>query len=330
MLMRSVLRSVIPGAVAGVVLVGVGAGVAHADDHDDSGQVTVNPVHPWSRTEPPKVRMDATYRWRSTDSGEHASSSGDTSAAMSGGGGGSGPTCTVEPPSGTGFVSPSSSPKEMRRYFPELYMGSRGGDESTVSIVRCSDGSIGWVTGGSADAAPGGRAVLPTPGELAERARQMLVLPLPTPGMSPKLRLDDGREATLVRENTWVWTDPGVWAERSERIQVGPVWAEVTARPRSMRFDSGMGQSVICDGPGTPYDRHSHGMHAASPDCGLRFTRSSEAMPDGETTAVYAITWSVSWRGSTGESGEGGELPDMISRASESFVVAEAQSLRER
>lgn len=326
MLMRSVLRSVIAGAAVGVVLAVVGLGVAHADEHDDSGQVTVNPVHPWSRTEPPKVRMDATYRWRSTDSGEHASRSGDTSAAMSEDGG-SGPTCTVEPPSGTGFVSPASTPKEMRRYFPELYMGSRGGDESAVSIVRCSDGSIGWVTGDGAGAAPGGTAVLPTPGELAERARQMLVLPLPTPGMSPKVTLADGRSATLVNENTWVWTDRAEWTTWSERVRVGPVWAEVTARPRQVRFDSGMGHQITCDGPGTPYDR-SWGMHAASPDCGVVFRRSTYGMPGEQTTAEYAITWSVSWRGSTGTTDEGGELPDMISRTTESFAVAEAHSLR--
>lgn len=294
----------------------------------DAGQVTVTPGDSLGWNQPPRVRIDAEHRTWSDASGSSAGKATRASGNSSAGSGGadSGPTCRVERPSEGGFVDSSTSPKEMRRYFPDLYLGNRGGDESQVYIARCSDGSIGWVTGDGAGAAPGGRAVLPTPGELAERARQMLVLPLPTPGMSPKLRLDDGREATLVRENTWVWVDPGVWAERSERVEVGPVWAEVTARPRSMRFDSGMGQ-VVCDGPGTPYDR-SYGMHAASPDCGVVFHRSTYGMPGEQTTAEYAITWSVSWRGSTGTTDEGGELPDMISRTTESFAVAEAHSLR--
>ncbi len=300
------------------------------EEGEESGRVTVTPGDQLSWAEPPRVRMDAEYGRRS--SGTPTTSSG-ASGRSSGSGGGAGPTCTADRISKlAGATNHPRTADAMKQLFPDYYMGSLGGDESKAYMVSCSDGSAGWAVGDGAGTggADGPVVVLPTPGELAERARQRMDLPLPTPGMSPKVRLDDGREATLVRENTWVWVDPGVWAERSERVQVGPVWAEVTARPRSMRFDSGMGQSVICDGPGTPYDRHSHRMHAASPDCGLRFTRSSEAMPDGETTAVYAITWSVSWRGSTGESGEGGELPDMISRASESFVVAEAQSLRER
>lgn len=298
------------------------------DEDEESGQVTVVPGDQLSWAEPPRVRMDAEYGKRSSGTANKSSSG---SGRSSGSGGGSGPTCTADRI--TKLAGATNHPKTaaaMKELFPDYYMGSRGGDESKAYTVSCSDGSGGWVVGdgaGTGGAGGGGPVVLPSPGELAERARQRLTLPLPTPGMSPKARLDDGRDATLVQENTWLWTDPGAWEERTERVQVGPVWAEVTAKPRSMRFDSGMGQSVTCDGPGTPYER-SYGMHAASPDCGLRFTRASDAMPGGQTTAEYAITWSVSWTGSTGASSEGGELPNMISRASESFVVAEAQSLR--
>lgn len=306
------------------------------DGDDESGQVTVTPGDHFGRADRPRVWMDAEYGKRSTGRGdgsagsEGRSSAGPASSAS--GAGGSGPTCRVEPiTSLAGLKSHPKTADAMRQVFPDMYMGSRGGDESKAYNMFCSDGSGGWIVGDGAGSqggsGGGGPVVVPTPGELAERARRQLTLPLPTPAMSPKARLNDGREATLVQENTWLWTDPGVWAEHTERVQVGPVWAEVTAKPRSMRFDSGMGQTVTCDGPGTPYER-SYGMHAASPDCGLRFTRASDAMPGGQTTAEYAITWSVSWTGSTGASSEGGELPDMISRASESFAVAEAQSLR--
>lgn len=308
--------------------------LAAPDDESDAGQVTVVPGDQLGWHESPRVRMEAQYSRGSSGSGDASGASPtQTSGGSAGSGGGSGPACTYEPI--TQFAGETNHPRTadaLHQLVPELYLGSRGGDESQAFRVSCGGAGGGWVVGDGAGGpgAPGGAGptvVLPTPGELAERARRQLVLPLPAPGLSPKMRLDDGREATLVNENTWVWTDPGVWGERTERVRVGPVWAEVTARPKRMRFDSGMRQRVTCDGPGTPYDR-SYGMHAASPDCGLVYGRSSEGMPNGETRAEYAITWSVSWRGSTGATDEGGELPDMISRASESFVVAEAQSLR--
>jgi hypothetical protein len=327
------------GVAASMFLAAVSVAMAHPalgepPPDDDSGQITVTPGDSLGWNNPPRVRMDAEYGKRSTRSGDRSTGYLGTGAGSAGStgtsaksGSSSGPTCTVERPSGGGFAQPSSSPEEMRKYFPDLYMGSRGGDESKVYITRCSDGSTGWVTGDGADAGGGGGrpvVVLPTPAELAERARQQLKLPLPAPGMSPKVRLDDGRDATLVRENTWLWVDHGDWSAQSERVQVGPVWAEVTARPKELRVETTTGESLRCDGPGTPY-RRSYGMHAASPDCGLRFERAAE-----ETTGEFQIVWSVSWKGSTGASDEGGELPTMISRASETFTVAEAQSLRAR
>lgn len=299
------------------------AGPALADhDSDESGQVTVVPGDHFRIADSPSVRMAAQYRLRGSESGASRSGSGTPAAASSR----SEPVCTVEPIPSVGGVAGEKVVEALKVIMPDLYLGFRGGDESQAFAVRCADASGGWVVGtGAAGGSP--VAVLPGPAELAERARQTLVLPLPTPRMSPRLVLRDGRAATLVNEHTWIWTDPDDWTTQSERVQVGPVWAEVTARPTRIRFDSGMGHRITCEGPGTPYDR-SYGLHAASPDCGLVFRRSTYGMPDEQTTAEYAISWSVSWRGSTGASDEGGELPDMISRTTESFAVAEAQSLR--
>lgn len=328
--MRQGVRNGVIGLSVGLLLTwGTVPAVGDPQEPDESGQIVVVPGDPYAgEIQPPRVRMEASYSKRSSETGS-TSRGGPASAVAAGG---SGPACTFEPI--TKLAGETNHPKTveaLHQLFPEMYVGSRGGDESKAFTVTCGGIGQGWVvgTGEPADIAGGGgpAVVLPTPGELAERARQQLQLPLPAPGRSPKFRLRDGRSATLVQENTWIWTDPGVWEEQSQRVRVGPVWAEVTARPTRMRFDSGMGQRISCDGPGTRYER-LYGMHAASPDCGVVYTHSSDGMPNGETTAEYAITWSVSWRGSTGTTYEGGELPDMISRASESFVVAEAQSLR--
>lgn len=168
---------------------------------------------------------------------------------------------------------------------------------------------------------------LPTPAELAAQAFEQLRLPLPVPRHSPDVRLPDGRDATIVGENTWVWTDRSVWHPAVQRVQVGPVWAEVTATPTGMTFTSGTGGSMSCSGPGTPYDR-SYGLHAASPDCGFVYTRSSVGQPNDQASAEWAIQWQVSWVGSDGTAEVGGDFPQMSSRAAATFAVAEVQALR--
>ncbi|OAP24446.1 hypothetical protein A4R44_04837 [Amycolatopsis sp. M39] len=168
---------------------------------------------------------------------------------------------------------------------------------------------------------------LPTSAQLAAQAFEQLRLPLPVPRHSPDVRLPDGRGATIVGENTWVWTDREVWHPAVRRVQVGPVWAEVTATPVGMTFNSGTGGSASCSGPGTPYDR-SFGLHAASPDCGFVYTRSSVGQPGEQARAEWAIQWSVSWVGSDGSVDVGGDFPQMQSRAGASFAVAEVQALR--
>ena len=162
---------------------------------------------------------------------------------------------------------------------------------------------------------------------LAQQAAGQLRLPLPTPAHSPDLRLGDGRAATLVGEHTWFWTPRADWHPYTARVQAGPVWAEATATPIRLVMQPGNGTPPSsCPGPGTVYDRR-YGLHAASPDCDVVYTHSSA----GETTAGWAITWQVTWRGGIGpEPTQGGVLPQMTSRSQARFAVAEAQSLRTR
>ncbi|MFD1045587.1 hypothetical protein ACFQ1S_08365, partial [Kibdelosporangium lantanae] len=140
-----------------------------------------------------------------------------------------------------------------------------------------------------------------------------------SPGAMPS------RSATS--SGAWIWTDPGVWSARSKRVEAGPIWAEVTARPQVMSFDSGLAGTRSCSGPGTPYAR-SYGLHAASPDCDFVYPQPSVNLAGDHVTARYTITWHVTWVGSTGSAPAGGSLPTMTSRASAMFTVAEAQALR--
>lgn len=203
----------------------------------------------------------------------------------------------------------------------------RPGQPGSPPAAPCtSDGVFTTCTDVIVNSGPGA-VTLPTPGQLAGQAFDQLRLPLPVPRHSPDVRLADGRAATVVGEHTWIWTERSSWVPVSKRVQVGPVWAEVTATPKIMSFDSGMGGGVICAGPGTAYDR-SFGLHAASPDCDFVYPRSSYGMPADQTAATYVITWSVRWSGSTGGAVVGGALPDMQSRATATFAVVEIQALR--
>ncbi|MBK0870208.1 hypothetical protein INP57_25690 [Saccharopolyspora sp. HNM0986] len=150
---------------------------------------------------------------------------------------------------------------------------------------------------------------------------------MPTPLHSPDLQLPDGRAATVVGEHTWFWTEPTDWRPVSRRVQIGPVWAEVTATPQRLNLDPGTGQpAASCAGPGTPYAR-SFGLHTASPDCDIVFDRSSVGRPGEQVRAEWAIAWSVSWRGFDGTIPAGGTLAPMTSRADAELAVAEAQAL---
>jgi hypothetical protein len=164
---------------------------------------------------------------------------------------------------------------------------------------------------------------------LAEQASAQLVLSVPVPRHSPDLRLVDGRAAVVVGAPTWVWTEAESFRPLSRRVAAGSVSVVVTARPVGLEFDPGDGSSVVaCAGPGTPFDRSRHGVHEPSPDCGFVYARSSLGQPGDQVTATYAIRWQVSWVGATDAGPAEGVLPELVSRATSSFVVAEAQALR--
>lgn len=189
-------------------------------------------------------------------------------------------------------------------------------------------GGYQWFGPGQPGAAA---AALPSPAELAREAYAQLRLPVPTPGHSPDLRLADGRVAVLIGEHTWVWTDRSRFRSLSRRLQVGPVWAAVTAIPVGLSFDPGNGNPTMsCAGPGTPFVPGRYPVHAASSTCDYVYSRSSSGQPGGVVSAEYRIRWRVRWTGSTGSVAAGGRLPDMTSRTMTTLAVAEAQALGTR
>ena len=79
--------------------------------------------------------------------------------------------------------------------------------------------------------------------------------PWTAPDPAPEIRLNPpAGEEQVVNVPTWMWLDRSAWQPVSATASAGAVTVTATASPRSVRWDMGNGDVVVCDGPGTPYD----------------------------------------------------------------------------
>lgn len=159
-----------------------------------------------------------------------------------------------------------------------------------------------------------------TPQMLVGQAVRELVLPLPQVRTAPPR----GRPG-MVGIRQWFWLDgAGQWTAKSKRVQVGDVWAEVTASPRRLVISPGGGlPDVVCDGPGIPYDPHRPPQEQDS-GCTYLYERSSADQPSNAYQVLVTVVWGATWRGS---GGAGGPLAPISRSISYALPVAEAQAL---
>lgn len=125
---------------------------------------------------------------------------------------------------------------------------------------------------------------------------------------APVLRLSVG-DRGFVGVPIWLWIErgPGLTGPASATAAVGD--ARVTATGRLERVEWRMGppgETVVCEGPGTPWA----GQTGPSPDCGYVYElRSLPERTDG--TGAWSITatsvWQVSWSGVSGGTPVAGE-----------------------
>lgn len=162
---------------------------------------------------------------------------------------------------------------------------------------------------------PGAAAPLPSPEEMAQRARSQLRLP------SPKI-VSNPAGTQLVNLPTWLWLDRDSWGARSATASVPGVSVTAVATSTSASWSMGDGANVTCAGPGTPFPAGGDAA-AASPDCGHTYHRSSASAPDQQFPSVATVHWTVTWSGA----GASGTFPDMTTSANAAFRVAEAQAL---
>lgn len=165
-----------------------------------------------------------------------------------------------------------------------------------------------WVTGAQAAAA----AVPVDPVALAQQAVKQIGFASPTIEMSPP----EG-SPQLVGVATWLWIAPAAWQTLTASATAGPVTTTATAVPSKVVWDMGDGDSVTCDGPGTPYSASDSGT---TTEC--LYTWPSP----GDFTVTATIYWSVIWT-ATGAAG-GGNLGVQAGPAAEVAVtVTESQAI---
>lgn len=153
---------------------------------------------------------------------------------------------------------------------------------------------------------------------LAQEALRRLPLPLPSVGTSPPPDRDQ-----VVHVPTWLWVEDA-WAPVSATASVPGVSVTVTAVPDSVAWEMGNGDSVVCDGPGTPYDP-SRPDAEQSTDCSYTYTASSAGQPGERFTVTATQRWRVTWT-AIGVAG-GGDLGTVSRSTQFTLRVAEGQAL---
>lgn len=172
----------------------------------------------------------------------------------------------------------------------------------TLSIYN---GALSWFpTAPPAQTAP----LAATPSALALQAADSLSLPPPVVNLNPS-------SFSVVNLSSWLWIGPQIWHSFRATATAGGVSATAVAVPESVSWSMGDGHSVVCDGPGTPY-QPGIASDAQTTNCSYTYLTSSAGQPSddgsdpnkGAFRVSATITWGISWS-ATGVAGGGSLAP---------------------
>ncbi|MFK3984470.1 hypothetical protein ACI2K4_29365 [Micromonospora sp. NPDC050397] len=170
------------------------------------------------------------------------------------------------------------------------WKGHEPGD-GTVYRQRCFGDLVGELVWRE-DPPPGTPGSL-SPAQLAARAVKELPMRGAQIGISP-----NQAGTGLVGLPVWMWTavTPQTWGPITATASVPGL--SVTARGIATKITWEMGdagRSIVCDNPGTPYDKAKYGA-SASPTCGYDgYSQPSRAKPGGRYTVTATTTWHIDW-----------------------------------
>ena len=153
---------------------------------------------------------------------------------------------------------------------------------------------------------------------LAEQARASMTLPLPEIGTAPPLG-----KPRFVNMPSWMWINSGSWEPVPATASVGAGSVTVVATPERVVWETGDGHQVVCESAGTVFSP-AVSREEGSPDCGHTYTSLPPGGAGVEVDLVAVWEWSVSWSTSAGE---GGELEELSTSATEAVAVSEIHSV---
>jgi hypothetical protein len=255
----------------------------------------------------------------------HKPSAADPTTTAPASGSGSG-TSTTDPPqtAAAPTYTCTTGPIELLA-FQEL-MGVGGPEPGYWAITECTGPGAPapsrpfWVvdTHPGAPAAAGAPAPPPNPVAVALQAEKQLTLPATTIEMAPP-----AATAQLVNVSSWLWLNPATWKPYTATASIGGVSATATATPEQVVWNMGDGNSVTCDGPGTPYDPSQPN---ATTNCSYTWTTPSVGEPGGDYAVSATTKWQVTWT-AIGAPG-GGNLGLVAGAAANAeVVVTESQAI---
>lgn len=130
-----------------------------------------------------------------------------------------------------------------------------------------------------------------TVAQVREEAADQIKLTKPDLKASPCL--SGGGCMGTVGVPVWLWVGDGsTLPTDSASASAGPYTVNVEAKVREVKWSLGDGQSTICQGSGTAYNKDLHGWSA--PDCGFESGWSKA----GTYTLTASYVWDVNWSGS--------------------------------
>ncbi|GAA2349565.1 ATP/GTP-binding protein [Streptomyces kunmingensis] len=139
----------------------------------------------------------------------------------------------------------------------------------------------------------------------------------------PKVASPRANAKYVVGVPMWMWVTPSAstFGPNSARASAGGVTVTARAKVSRIVWHMGDGETVTCNGPGTPFKNTRKGIE--SPDCGHVYQQPSTQEPGRKYHLTATAYWAVTWQASTGEAGQ---IP--TTRVTDvSFTVGELQSV---
>lgn len=141
----------------------------------------------------------------------------------------------------------------------------------------------------------------------------------------PAIRTSPSESGKLfVQVPTWLWLDRSWWHSYTATASSGRVWSTVTARPVSVSWKLGDGNTVNCSGPGTPW---TEGAPEDGSDCIHTYRRSSAGSSGGEFAMQATVHLEITW---TSNAPFGGALPAISRTSTLDVEVGEIQAIGTR